>query len=237
MVETGVKACAVIVAAGTGSRLGGDAKQFRQLGDRPLLAWSCALFASHPEVEHLIVVLPRGLAESPPGWLERFHPTVVTGGATRRESVGRGLAAVGDSDFVLIHDAARPFVSADLVSRLLGAVSSRGPVIPVLEVSDAIKQIDAPAAGASVKQTLDRSILRVAQTPQAFPFEQIRRLHELAEVSGQECPDDAMLCEAAGIEVQTIPGERWAFKVTQVEDLALAEWLVSSGRVRPADGT
>lgn len=231
-----MKACAVVVAAGFGSRVGGEVKQFRILGDRPVLAWSCSLFASHPEIERLVVVLPKESAQSPPEWLEPFHPTIVAGGLTRRESVRRGLSAVEDSDFVLIHDAARPFVSVDMVSRLLSVVATDGAVIPVLELSDAIKQIAAPTAGASIAQTLDRSVLRGAQTPQAFPVAQIRQLHEVAEESQLDCPDDAVLCEAAGIEVRTVPGERWAFKITHAEDFALAEWLVRSGRIRPADG-
>ncbi len=232
-----MSASAVIVAAGSGTRLGGEPKQFRQLGDRPLLAWSCSLFASHAEVKQIVVVLPRSLAESPPDWLNQFDLTIVTGGATRRESVRCGLAAVGDSDVVLIHDAARPFATTDLVGRLLGAARSFGAVIPVMEMTDAIKRMNAPVAGASVDVTLDRSVLRAAQTPQAFPLGQIRRLHEMAEESGREYPDDAVLCEAAGIEVRTISGEPWAFKITHPEDLALAEWLVASGRVRPSDGS
>lgn len=228
---------AVVVAAGTGSRLGGVPKQFRALGGRPLLAWSCALFASHSEVEHLVVVLPRELAASPPDWLIPFRPTVVEGGTTRQESVRRGLASVGESDVVLIHDAARPFAAADLVSRLLAEARMHGSVIPVLEVADAIKRIEAPTTESTVERTLDRSVLRAAQTPQAFPLDQIRHLHARAEQSGLNCPDDAALCEAAGIEVRTIRGERWAFKVTHEEDFALAEWLVASGRVRLQDGT
>lgn len=228
---------AVVVAAGAGSRLGGEPKQFRALGGRPLLAWSCALFASHPAVEHLVVVLPPELAATPPDWLGPFRPTIVGGGATRRESVRRGLAGVTESDIVLIHDAARPFASSDLVSRLLAETREHGSVIPVLELADAIKQIDAPTAGSTVERTLDRSLLRAAQTPQAFPLDQIRRLHTLAEQSSLNCPDDAALCEAARIDVRVIRGERWAFKVTHAEDFALAEWLVASGRVRLQDGT
>ncbi len=228
---------AVVVAAGAGSRVGGEPKQFRTLGGRPLLAWSCALFASHPEIEHLIVVLPPDMVASPPDWLGPFCPTVVEGGASRRESVRRGLAGVKGSDLVLIHDAARPFASSDLVSRLLAEARIHGSVIPVLELADAIKQMEVSTPESTVERTLDRSVLRAAQTPQAFPLDQIRRLHALGEQSGLNCPDDAALCEAAGIDVRTISGERWAFKVTQAEDFALAEWLVASGRVRLQDGT
>ena len=228
---------AVVVAAGTGRRLGGAPKQFRTLGGRPLLAWSCALFASHPEVEDLVVVLPPEVAASPPDWMIPFRPTVVEGGASRQESVRRGLEAVGQAEFVLIHDAARPFATADLVTRLLAEAHIHGSVIPVLEVADAIKQIEAPTVESTVERTLDRSLIRAAQTPQAFPLDQIRQLHTRADPSGVNCPDDAALCEAAGIEVRTISGERWAFKVTHADDFGLAEWLVGSGRVRLQDGT
>ncbi|MFQ5530457.1 MAG: 2-C-methyl-D-erythritol 4-phosphate cytidylyltransferase [Gemmatimonadota bacterium] len=228
---------AVVVAAGSGERLGGRPKQFRPLGDRPLLAWSCALLATHPEVRRLVVVLPAEVAADPPDWLAEYGPTVVSGGPTRRASVGRGLAEAGASEFVLIHDAARPFASPDMISRLLAAARIHGAVIPVLELADAVKRLEAAAPESPVSVTLDRAVLRAAQTPQVFPLEQIRRLHELAERSGRDVPDDAALCEGAGIEVWTIRGERWAFKITHAEDLALAEWLVASGRVRPADGT
>ncbi len=227
-----MSACAVIVAAGSGSRLGGDPKQFRLIGDRPVLAWSCSVLAFHPGIERLVVVLPQELAESPPAWLDQYHAIIVTGGSTRRESVGCGLEAVGDSDVVLIHDAARPFISPDLVSRLLHAVTEHGAVIPTLELSDTIKRVDTAGPEASVAQTLDRSMLRAAQTPQAFAAEQILELHELAKRSGEKCPDDAAMCEAAGITVRTIPGERWAFKITHEEEFALAQWLVESGRIR-----
>lgn len=148
--------------------------------------------------------------------------------------MGCGLAVAGDAGLVLIHDAARPFASADLVRRLLVSARTHGAVIPVLEPVDAVKQL-APGE-ARISRTLDRSILRAAQTPQVFALEEIRRLHEAADRSGHDAPDDAALCEEAGIAVQTIPGERWAFKITHPEDLALAEWLVATGRVRPANG-
>ncbi len=225
---------AVVVAAGSGERLGGAPKQFRQLGDLPLLAWSCRLFASHPEVDSLVVVLPAELATAPPGWLAEYGALIVPGGPTRRSSVGCGLEAAGDARLVLIHDAARPFASEDLVRRLLLSARTHGAVIPVLEPVDAVKQLT--PGEATISRTLDRSILRAAQTPQVFLLEEIRRLHEAADRSGQDAPDDAALCEQAGIAVQTIPGERWAFKITHPEDLALAEWLVATGRVRPADG-
>lgn len=223
-------ATAVVVAGGEGRRLGGVPKQFRPLGGRPLLAWSCARLRAHPGIADLVVVLPVELAADPPDWLAEFGARVVAGGESRQGSVRRGLgAASGEEGTVLIHDAARPFVSGDLVGRLLAAAES-GPVIPVLELCDAIKRIDGEAR---IAETLDRSRLRGAQTPQAFPLGLIRDLHAQA-ASGPGAPgapDDAALCEAAGVGVQTIPGERHALKITHTEDLEFAEWLVETGRV------
>ncbi|MGI9037398.1 MAG: IspD/TarI family cytidylyltransferase, partial [Gemmatimonadota bacterium] len=234
----------VVVAGGTGSRLGGEPKQFRLLGGRPLLAWSCARFRTHPGVDGLVVVLPAELAADPPAWLVAFDPVVVAGGETRQASVNRGLeaacaaGAAGVADeIVLIHDAARPFLSADLLTRLLEAAAS-GPVIPVVELADAIKRLDSRAhatdsPAATIESTLDRTRLRGAQTPQAFPLELIRDLHARAadDPAATPAPDDAALCESAGVPVQAIPGEGNALKITHAEDLAFAEWLVESGRI------
>lgn len=224
---------AVIVAGGAGSRIGGPPKQFREVGGRPMLAWSCARFTAHPEIDDVVVVVPAEIAADPPAWLRRPDILLAAGGATRRASVRAGLNALADAAVVLIHDAARPFVSAELVGRLARA-AVEGPVIPVLGLSDTIKRMRAAGAdGPSdrILETLERDRLRAAQTPQAFPGELIRRLHESAAEEGIEPTDDSDLCERAGIEVRTVPGERLAFKITHPEDLAKAEWLVASGRV------
>lgn len=232
------RAGAVIVAGGTGSRIGGSPKQFREVGGRPMLAWSCARFTAHPDIDEVVVVVPASIAAEPPGWLVRDDIRLAAGGATRRASVRAGLAALTDATaVVLIHDAARPFVSAELVGRLARAAVD-GAVIPVLRLADTIKQIEAcDEAGTSdrVRATLDRDRLRAAQTPQAFPGQLIRRLHDVAAAEGIEPTDDADLCERAGVEVRTVSGERLAFKITHPEDLAMAEWLVASGRVAPPE--
>ncbi|HSM08315.1 MAG TPA: 2-C-methyl-D-erythritol 4-phosphate cytidylyltransferase [Gemmatimonadota bacterium] len=228
---------AVIVAGGTGSRVGGPPKQFREVGGRPMLGWSCARFTRHPEVEQIVVVVPGAIATDPPAWLRRLDVRLTAGGATRRASVRAGLAALPDVDVVLIHDAARPFVSAELVGRLARA-AREGPVIPVLALPDTIKRMRPAEGGGSsdrIEATFDRDLLRAAQTPQAFPLELIRRLHEAAASEGIEPTDDADLCERAGVEVRTVPGERLAFKITHADDLAMAEWLVASGRIAPPE--
>ena len=236
-----VRAVAVIVAGGTGSRIGGTPKQFREIGGRPMLAWSCERFVAHPEIDAVVVVVPAGIAADPPAWLRRPGVHLAAGGATRRASVRAGLEALTNAGFddavVLIHDAARPFVSAELIGRLARAAVG-GPVIPVLRLPDTIKRmgpVDDGGSSQRVEATLDRECLRAAQTPQAFPFAVIHRLHEAAASDRIEPTDDADLCERAGIEVRAVPGERLAWKVTHPEDLATAEWLVASGRVAPPE--
>lgn len=228
-------AAVVVVAAGSGRRIGGDPKQLRPLGGRPMLEWSCARFRSHPTVGDVVVVLPSDLVGEPPAWLERYDVRVAAGGATRRASVHAGLAALGEDPAlaaVLIHDAARPFVSAALVDRL-AAEAPAGPVVPVVPLADTIKRMRARADEPAdlVEGTLERDRLRGVQTPQGFPLELIRRLHDAAALEGLEPTDDAWLCERAGIEVRGIPGERRAWKVTHPDDLEIADWLASTGRV------
>lgn len=232
--EGGGRIAVVIVAGGSGRRIGGVPKQFREVGGRPLLAWSCARFAAHSTAGAIVVVLPDELAADPPAWLAAWDLRVVAGGATRRDSVRAGLAGLDAStSSVMIHDAARPFVSEELLDRLAAAVGE-GPVVPVVPLADTIKRMRSRRGedATRVEGTVDREQLRGAQTPQGFPFSLIRDLHEQAEREGTLVSDDAMLCERAGVPVRAIPGERWAWKITQPEDLALAEWLVASGRVR-----
>ena len=230
-------ASAVIVAGGTGSRIGGAPKQFREVGGRPMLAWSCDSFARHPDIGLIVVVLPADVVADPPAWLRRPELHLTAGGPTRRASVREGLAALveageGDGAAVLIHDAARPFVSEELIRRLARA-AAREPVIPVVPLADAIKRVRTagPDEAPVVESTLERARLRAAQTPQGFPLGLIRALHEAAAADGFDPPDVAALCERAGIEVRTTPGERFAWKITHPEDLAVADWLVTSGRI------
>lgn len=225
-----MSAAAVVVAGGEGRRLGGDRKQFRRLGAAPMLAWSCAALARHPGVSELVVVVPADVAEAPPRWLDDLADRVVAGGSTRRESVRRGLAAVAERhDVVLVHDGARPFLSESLIDRVLAA-AAEGPAIPGLPLSDTVKMV---GDDGRVRATLDRGLLRRAQTPQGFPLRLLRELHE--ETAGEEAAtDDAFLCERAGIPVRVVPGEAWNVKVTTPFDLALAGWWAESGAAEAA---
>lgn len=243
-VRTAGRTAAVIVAGGIGRRIGGEPKQFRPIGGRPMLEWSCARFTRHADVGEVVVVVPGEIAADPPDWLRDADLHLAAGGETRRASVRAGLETLAgiaarpaappeaeEGRAVLIHDAARPFASDRLVGRMARAARA-GPAIPVLPMADAIKQVAVRRGDdeAVVRKTLDRSRLRAAQTPQGFPFDLILRLHREAG-EGESVPDDAALCERAGFEVRTVPGERWAWKITHAEDLSVAEWLVASGRI------
>ena len=222
-----MSAAAVIVAGGRGERLGSP-KQFLPLGGIPLLLWSIRRFESHPGVGEIVVVLPAEAAAEPPPWLRGESVRCCAGGASRRASAGSGVRSVDSgADLILIHDAARPFLTSGVIDRVLAAASEVGAALPVLPVSDTIKRVE----GGRVVETPDRSRLGRAQTPQAFEAGLIRDLHAKAAEKGSGASDDVALCEAAGYPVAAVEGDTWNLKITTRADLALAEWLVASGRV------
>ena len=228
---------AVVVAAGRGRRFGGERpKQFMDLGGVPVLAWSVRAFASHPEVERVVVVLSPERAASPPGWLPD-GVAVVAGGVARADSVRAGAAALaGVVDIVLVHDGARPFPSAALISRVM-ASAARGPVVPVIPIEDTVKRVDGRGR---VAETVSRRDLARAQTPQGFPWSVLARTHALGEKGAWEAQDaaamtdDAMLCERLGIEVSGVEGDPSNLKITTRRDLAVARWMVESGLIAGA---
>lgn len=225
---------AVIVAAGKGERLGAP-KQFLPLGGVPLLLWSVKAMASHPDVRQILVVLPGPVAEAPPRWLTDAPVRCCTGGETRRESAGAGVrAADADAALIVIHDAARPFISRAVIDRVLEAAVRTGAAVPVVPLVDTIKRTRA----GRVVETVVRDGLGRAQTPQGFESALIRALHERAASEGVEASDDVALAEERGHPVEVVPGDPWNLKVTTAADLALAEWLIESGRVHPpTDGS
>jgi 2-C-methyl-D-erythritol 4-phosphate cytidylyltransferase/2-C-methyl-D-erythritol 2,4-cyclodiphosphate synthase len=216
---------AVVVAAGRGVRAGGNLpKQYRELAGEPVIRSSLSLFAWHGQIGAVQAVIhpdDRGSYEAAAKGLRLLAP--VAGGATRQASVRAGLEALRGRapDIVLVHDAARPFCSAELVSRAIVACGETGAAIPALEVTDTIKRVD--AAG-NVAGTIDRAQLRAVQTPQAFKFSTLLEAHHRAAKEGRDdFTDDAALAEWAGIKVATFPGENGNVKLTTDEDFAKAE--------------
>ena len=230
----------VIVAAGRGSRAGGDLpKQFRPIGGRPMIRQSLVMLLEHPEVDIVQPVIH-------PEDVEMFRSSAVAlellppvfGGATRQASVRAGLEALASRkpDFVLIHDAARPFASATLVSRAIAAARRSGAAIPALPITDTVKTLD--AAGL-VNQTLDRNTLRLVQTPQSFAFPALLDAHRRAAAAGREdFTDDAALAEWAGLTVSAFAGEPGNIKITEQGDFARAEAMefAALGDVRTGTG-
>jgi 2-C-methyl-D-erythritol 4-phosphate cytidylyltransferase / 2-C-methyl-D-erythritol 2,4-cyclodiphosphate synthase len=215
---------ALIVAAGSGSRAGGEVpKQYRRLAGKALLAHAID-HLSHPRIDDVRVVIGDGQEAAYEEAIgTRALPAPVIGGATRRESVVRGLAALGDAEIVLIHDAARPFLPGAVIDRLLEALANHDGAIPALPVVDTL----ATRAGDSV----DREGLLCVQTPQAFRLGAIRAAH--AAWTGDEPTDDAQVARAAGLDVVTVAGDPALEKLTWEADLARAE----AARLTPRTGT
>jgi 2-C-methyl-D-erythritol 4-phosphate cytidylyltransferase/2-C-methyl-D-erythritol 2,4-cyclodiphosphate synthase len=221
----GPSVAAVIVAAGRGLRAGGQIpKQYRELAGEPVIRSSLSVFAWHGQVGAVQAVIhpdDRATYEGAAKGLRLLSP--VTGGATRQASVRAGLEALSarQPDIVLVHDAARPFCSAELVSRAITACGETGAAIPALEVTDTIKRVDAEGR---IAGTLVRAALRAVQTPQAFAFAPLLEAHRRAAAEGRDdFTDDAALAEWAGLKVAVFAGETGNVKLTTDEDFARAE--------------
>jgi 2-C-methyl-D-erythritol 4-phosphate cytidylyltransferase / 2-C-methyl-D-erythritol 2,4-cyclodiphosphate synthase len=219
----------IVVAAGSGTRLGlGEPKAFVRLAGRTILEHSIRGVLGMAQPAQIVVVAPserlaaaRNIAHEAAGPVSE-NVTVVTGGTSRQGSVAAGLAAVRDGvEVVLVHDAARALTPAQLFDDVVGAVRASGSgVVPVLPLVDTIKRLE----GDAVRETVDRSTLGAAQTPQGFPRGSLRTAYDAA---GSEFTDDAALYADAGHEVTSIAGDALAFKVTTPWDLSRAESLLS----------
>lgn len=218
---------AVVVAAGSGERLGGDQpKAFVRFGEDPLIAASVAALDDHPAITGIVLVVPEGWEERATFMADDIGAgkaaLAVPGGATRSDSVAAGVAEVpDDAALILVHDAARPLVPADLIDRVLaGFADGADGVIPVLPIVDTVKRVD--GAG-RVVETLDRAALRAVQTPQAFRADVLRRAVAADDrATGTDC---ASLVERVGGVVQTVDGDPRTMKITTRADLERAEEL------------
>ena len=218
---------AVVVAAGSGERLGADQpKAFVRFGDDPLIVASVAALDEHPAITGIVLVVPEGWEERATFMADDIGAgkasIAVAGGATRSDSVAAGVAEVpDDAGIILVHDAARPNVPADLIDRVLGGFADGADgVIPVLPIDDTVKRVD--GAG-RVVETLDRAELRAVQTPQAFLADVLRRAVAADDrATGTDC---ASLVERAGGTVATVSGDPRTMKITTRADLERAEEL------------
>ena len=230
---------AIIAAAGEGRRLGaGVPKQLLDVGGRTILERSISAFVGHERVDEVIVVLPPAMIAAPPLWLQpapKSTPAaavrIVPGGARRQDSVANAFDSVAaDSDVVLVHDAARPFVSADLISRAIDAAAQHGAAIVALPVRDTVKRVESRGASRVVAGTIPRDTIYLAQTPQAFRREVLREAVALGR-SGLEATDEAMLAEQAGHAVHVVDGDPANVKITTPDDLEVARRASAGARI------
>ncbi|HEY8549406.1 MAG TPA: 2-C-methyl-D-erythritol 4-phosphate cytidylyltransferase [Vicinamibacterales bacterium] len=211
----------IIAAGGRGTRLGSSVpKQFLTLGGRSLLEQSLEPFDRHPRVRELIVVVPPGVSV-PPLALSKPH-RLVEGGERRQDSVANGFAAVSvEAEIVLIHDAARPFVTGDVIDRTIEAAAAAGAAVPAIPVHDTVKQAADADGVPVVARTLPRETIFLAQTPQGFRRD-VLAAAVAAGAAGASGTDEAMLAEQAGHVVRLVAGDERNIKITTMADLERA---------------
>lgn len=225
---------AIIAAGGRGKRFQTHIpKQLLPLRGRPVLGWTLRAFQLEHAIDEILVTYP----QDDPETQRRYHEVLeqekitkarlVVGGEERYHSVQNAFRAIvlaADADLVLIHDAARPLVSAVLLRRLIEAGREKGAVIPVWPVHETLKQVEHDR----IVRTIPRQHMFVAQTPQVFRYGMLKSAYASVEAS-PAITDEAILVEKAGFEVMTVPGERRNIKVTEPADLELAEYYLGQG--------
>ncbi len=199
------------------------------LAGAPVLLHAIRPFASHPDVAHVVVVLPSADVTNLPDWLAPLCGdtlTVVAGGSERSDSVAAGLDALAAvCDIVLVHDGARPFPPRAMIDSVIAAARAGHGAVPALPVCDTLKRADEYG---QVLATVPREGLWRAQTPQAFPRALLVRAHAAGRAAGIGATDDAALVEHLGERVELIPGSARNVKITTPDDLALAGWLAGA---------
>lgn len=236
---------AIIAAGGRGHRFGGPLpKQLATIGGRTLLELSVRAFLSHPEISEVIVALPADMAADPPAFLAGASKPIrtVAGGPRRQDSVMNAFRAASEhSDLVVIHDAARPFASAALISRTIAAAAESGAAIAAIQARDTVKRSSGAGVARAdsgdarfVVETLERESIFLAQTPQAFRRDVLQAALAGSERDGTTGTDEAALAERAGHRVRLIDGEAANIKITTPEDLVLAQNMARPDAEKPA---
>jgi 2-C-methyl-D-erythritol 4-phosphate cytidylyltransferase len=221
---------AIVVAAGRGTRLGGDRpKQFLELGGVPVIIHTLRQFERSKQINEVITVLP---AEDTAGFeslAQKFGlkkaQRVLAGGQTRAQSVRNGLNAIAQADIVAVHDGVRPFVTPEEIDEVVSAAERSGAAILTAPVADTIKRVD----GDHIVQTILRADLRRALTPQCFRFDILKHAYEQLdelEAQGVEITDESFLVERLGVAVVTVEGSARNIKITNKADLEQAEALL-----------
>lgn len=229
----------VVVAAGAGVRAGpGEPKQFRPILGVPMLLRALRAFIGHPDVRQVIVALPPEYAQRPPEWLGKLRGerlAFVAGGAQRFDSVREGLQALpADARIILVHDAARPFVSRGTIDAVIARARAGVGAVAAVPASDTLKEIGQGTHRPTprIARTIDRERIWRAQTPQGFPREMLDQAYQQLGVfrNGGAPGDDAEVCERAGFPVELVPDSPYNFKITTADDFRIAEALARDAR-------
>jgi 2-C-methyl-D-erythritol 4-phosphate cytidylyltransferase len=225
------KAAAIIAAAGWGRRFGGGIKkQFQPLGGKPVLAHSIQSLEESPSVGEIVLVVPQDLLNySLEEIVDRFEfkkvTKIIPGGEERQYSVRRGFDSVsGGTDIVVVHDGVRPFVKVNLIEEVIKGALQSGGAIAALPVKDTVKE--SSSCGNYVEKSIPRKLLWLAQTPQAFKYEILKRAYEEAERGGFLGTDESSLVERLGVQVKLVEGSHMNIKITNEEDLLLGELIL-----------
>ncbi len=240
-----MKVIVIIPAAGLGTRMAsapaGKAakptatKQFLELDGTPVLVHTLRQFAKSPQVNEIIVALRKQeiapfrarLAKESPEILKK-NPTFVEGGEHRQQSVANGLAAVAASadDVVLVHDAVRPFVNEEMIHEVIAGAQKYGAAIAAVPAMDTVKQVERTAEGALIKATIPREKVVMAQTPQGFRYDVLKKAFDEAAADGFIGTDEASLVERSGHPVAVVMGSPKNIKITTPGDLELAQFYM-----------
>ncbi|HET7205580.1 MAG TPA: 2-C-methyl-D-erythritol 4-phosphate cytidylyltransferase [Terriglobales bacterium] len=239
-----MKVIVIIPAAGLGTRMappspakGKKSKQFAELGGTPILIHTLRKFASNPEISEIYVALRNAEMAEFRGRLEKDGKDIlkkridlVEGGEHRQQSVANALAAVlaAPDDVILVHDAVRPFVTEDIIKQVIYAAKRYGAAIAGLPAVDTIKQVDRTAEGALITATVPRERVVLAQTPQGFRYEVLKKAFDEATADGFLGTDEAALVERSGGEVAVVMGSPRNIKITTPADMELAEFYLKS---------
>jgi len=225
----GKKIYAIIVAAGEGKRLGmNEEKALIPIRGKPIFLWSLEIFGGLDEINEIILVIGKGEEK----YRNKLKETninkeikIVKGGARRQDSVYNGINFLNadEKDLILVHDAARPFVSAELIKDVIKELENNDVVIPVIESCETLKEVE----NNFVKKTLDRRKIKFAQTPQGFKFYCYKKAMSKLDIKGQEFTDEASIFELLNFRIKCIQGDRLNIKITYKEDLDLAEWIAA----------
>jgi 2-C-methyl-D-erythritol 4-phosphate cytidylyltransferase len=245
----------IIPAAGLGTRMGGltagakparvtpAAKQFAEIGGTPILIHTLRKFDAVPQISEVVLSLRADDAVAFRSRLQRegFRTkiAVVQGGENRQQSVANGLAKIDAAadDLVLVHDAVRPFVDAEIIGNVIQAAAQHGAAIAGLPAVDTVKQVDRTADGAIVVSTIPRVRVVMAQTPQGFRYAVLKKAFDDAQADGFQGTDEASLVERTGHEVAVVMGSPQNIKITTPADLELAEFFLSQEQRRRATMT